>query len=75
MKCIIFNFDIFLFQPLTVEIFVEEDIVEEDVENWASKNYKRKYRKEWETDPHLESNLWHSYFLNFNVVHTCLLVL
>ena len=67
MKCIIFNFDIFLFQPLTVEIFVEEDFVEEDVENWAS--------KEWETDPQLKSNLWHSYFLNCNVIHTCLLVL
>ena len=35
LKCIIFNFDIFLFQPLTVEIFVEEDFVEEDVENWT----------------------------------------
>lgn len=62
MKCTIFNFDVFLFQPLTVEIFVEEDFEEEDfveedhVETEPNKKYKRKYRKEWETDPQLKSN-------------------
>ena len=59
---IIFFIFCFFFQqqPLTIEIVVDEDFVEEDHvdETEPDKKYKRKYRREWETDPQLKSNFF-----------------
>ena len=44
-------------EPLTVEIGLNEDFVEEDHvdETEPDKKSKRKYRREWDTDPQLKS--------------------
>ena len=74
--CLKFLFYFFL-QPFTVEIVLNEDFVEEDHvdQTEPDKNSKRKYRREWETDPQLKSYFYHKYYLNCNILHTCLLPL
>ena len=81
MKCLLIYFSILLLQPLTVEIIVEQDLEDDDfleennIESEPKRKYKRMYRKEWETDPRLKSNLCHSCYLNYNVAYTYLSLL
>ena len=50
------HFIIHFLEPLTVEIGLNEDFVEEDHvdETEPDKKSKRKYRREWDTDPQLK---------------------
>ena len=45
------------------------------IETKPKKEYKKMYRSEWKIDPQLKSILCHSYYLNYNVAHTCLSLL